>query len=90
VVLLAVNDTLADVRRTIDLSEFATGGQEIAVWTLVDRDRAGEPDATNGFGDPERICARRSRFAAPAARFEYQFPALSLSVLTWRVEDARR
>jgi alpha-N-arabinofuranosidase len=90
VVLLAVNDTTADVRRTLDLSEFATGGQGVAVWTLADRDRAGEPDATNGFGDPERIVARRSRFAAPASRFAYVFPALSLTVLTWRVEDARR
>ena len=53
--LLAVNATSNDITRPIDLSAFGEKGQELAVWTLADRDRAGEPDVTNSFGDPERV-----------------------------------
>jgi alpha-L-arabinofuranosidase len=90
VMLLAVNDTPAEIKRTIDLSEFGRGGQSMTVWTLADRDGAGEPDVSNSFGDPERISARASRFEAPAPCFEYVFPRLSLSVLTWKVEGVAR
>jgi alpha-N-arabinofuranosidase len=86
VVLFAVNQTLREVERPLDLSAFGGGGREVEVWTLADRDRAGEPDVTNGFGDPGRVGVVRSTLAAPAARFTCRFPALSLTVLRWRLD----
>ena len=53
--------------------------------TLADRDNAGEPDVTNSFADPDRVAHRSSRVLTRSSRFEYRFPALSLTVLTWRV-----
>jgi alpha-N-arabinofuranosidase len=85
VTVFAVNATLAEVTRPLDLSAFGEGGQEAAVWTLADRLGAGEPDAANGFADPERVAAVRSTLRAPSARFAYRFPALSLTVIRWRV-----
>jgi alpha-N-arabinofuranosidase len=90
VVLFAVNDSLDEVRRTLDLSAFGPGGRPVRAWTLADRDGAGEPDVTNNFGDPERVAPRPSRFDAPSPRFEYRFPALSLTVLEWPVGEAPR
>jgi len=57
------------------------------VWTLADRERAGEADVRNDFGDPERVSARESSFWAKSSRFGYRFPALSLTVLRWRVNQ---
>jgi hypothetical protein len=74
------------VERPLDLSAFGRAGQGLAVWTLTDRDAAGEPDVTNSFADPERVNARRSRFEAASPRFVYRFSPFSLSVLTWKVE----
>jgi dipeptidyl aminopeptidase/acylaminoacyl peptidase/alpha-L-arabinofuranosidase len=88
VVLFAVNPTLHDITRPLDLSAFG-GGQEVEVWTLADRLQAGEPDVANNFADPERIAVRSSRFRTSGARFDYCFPALSLTVLRWRVDLAK-
>jgi alpha-N-arabinofuranosidase len=85
VVLFAVNAALKEVRRPLDFSAFGTDGQEVSVWTLADRQGAGEPDVTNNFAEPERVSPVRSRFRAPAARFDFRFPALSLTVIEWRV-----
>ena len=85
VALLAINATLDEVMRPIDLSAFGERGQELSVWTLADRDRSGKPDVTNSFGDPERISLVESKFKAAGAKFNYQFPALSLTLLLWRV-----
>ena len=60
-------------------------GQAVEVWTLGDTRNAGERDVTNSFGEPERIVPRRSTFKPGSARFDYRFPALSLSVLKWVV-----
>jgi alpha-N-arabinofuranosidase len=87
VVLLAVNATLENVTRPIDLSAFGNQGQELSVWTLADRDRSGEPDVTNSFGDPERVSLVESKFKAAGAKFSYQFPALSLTLLRWQVNQ---
>ena len=38
---------------------------------------------TNSFAEPERIVPRRSAFTPASARFDYQFPPLSLTVLRW-------
>jgi alpha-L-arabinofuranosidase len=83
-VLFAVNDTPRDITRPVDLSAFGARGQRMRVWTLADRDRAGEPDARNSFGDPARIRVQQKAFRAQSPAFEYCFPALSLTVLEWR------
>jgi alpha-N-arabinofuranosidase len=85
VTLFAVNLELTDVTRPVDLGAFGKGGQEVEVWTLRDREKAGEPDVTNSFGEPERVAPVTSRFRAGSAKFEYLFPALSLTVLRWKV-----
>jgi hypothetical protein len=72
------------------LTAFGDATQEVEVWTLADRQKAGEPDVSNNFGDPERVAAMASRFKAESGRFTYHFPALSLTVLRWRVKDATR
>ena len=85
VTLFAVNDSLADITRPVDLSAFGGKGQDVRVWTLADRRRAGEPDVANSFADPERVVSTASKFAASSPRFAYRFPALSLTVMQWRV-----
>jgi hypothetical protein len=65
----------------VDLSAF--GGGELSVWTLADREPAGEPDVANSCAAPERVRPARSTRRV-AARFDYRFPALSLTVLRWR------
>jgi len=85
--LFAVNSGLADMTRTLDLTAFGDAAQEVEVWTLADRQKAGEPDVSNSFGDPERVAVTSSRFKTESGRFLYRFPALSLTVLRWRVKD---
>ena len=86
VVLFAVNDTRAGITCPLDFSAFGTKGQSIAIWTLTDRQLAGEPDVTNSFAEPERVAPMRTTFRADAARFDYPFPPLSLTVLRWKVK----
>jgi alpha-L-arabinofuranosidase len=86
VTLFAVNAGLSDVTRPVDLTAFGEAGQEVEVWTLTDRKKAGEPDVTNSFGAPERVAVVASRFKAASGRFAYRFPALTLTVLRWKLE----
>jgi len=90
VTLFAVNAGLSDVTRPLDLSAFGDAGQEVEVRTLADRRKAGEPDVSNSFGDPERVAVAASRLQAASGRFSYRFPMLSLTVLRWRVNEAAR
>jgi alpha-N-arabinofuranosidase len=83
--LLIVNDSLRPATRTLDLSAFGKAGQKAQVWTLADTKKAGEPDVTNTFAQPGRVVPVASKFAARSARFDYAFPALSLTVLRWKV-----
>ncbi len=85
VIIFSVNQGLQDISRTLDLTAHGDRGREVEVWTLADRQRAGEPDVTNSFADPDRVRVVRSKFTAPAARFTYRFPALSLTVLRWQL-----
>lgn len=87
VTLFVVNDGLKDVTRALDFSAFGSKGQEVEVRTLTDRRHAGEPDVANSFGEPERVAPVSSRLHAAGTRFESRFPALSLTVLRWRVVD---
>jgi alpha-N-arabinofuranosidase len=83
--LFAVNAGQNDVTRPLDLTAFGIAAQELEVWTLADRKKAGEPDVTNSFGEPERVAPATSRFPVTAGRFDYCFPALSLTVLRCKV-----
>jgi alpha-N-arabinofuranosidase len=85
VTLFVVNARREGVLRALDLSPFGNGGQDIAVWTLADREAAGEPDVVNSFAAPERVVSVRSKFPVASGRFRYRFPGLSLTVLQWRV-----
>ncbi len=87
VTLFAINSGLTDITRPIDLTAFGNSRQEVEVWTLADRKKAGEPDVTNSFEEPERITAVSSRLAAASGKFDFRFPALSLSVLRWKVKQ---
>ena len=84
VVLFAVNDTLQPITRPLDFSAFGAGARTVRVATLADRDQAGEPEVTNSFNDPDRMTPRMTTFPAASAKFDYQFPPLSLTVLTWK------
>jgi alpha-N-arabinofuranosidase len=83
--LLAVNTGPADVSRPLDLTALGATAQEVEVWTLADRKTAGEPDVANSFGEPERVVPVASRLKIDSGRFEYRFPALSLTVLRCKV-----
>jgi alpha-N-arabinofuranosidase len=84
VTLFAVNDTLRDITRPVDFSAFGIKGQDVLLWTLADRQRAGEPDVANSFAEPERVASAASKLAVSSPRFAYRFPALSLTVMQWR------
>lgn len=87
VTLFVVNPTFDDLSRTLDFSAFAKGVGELKIWTLSDRDNAGEPDATNSFADPERITAVASTMPiASSADVRYRFPKLSVTRLEFRVK----
>jgi alpha-N-arabinofuranosidase len=85
-VLFAVNSGAKELTRAIDLSAFGGEGREARVWTLTDTKRAGEPDATNSFAAPDRIVPVESKFTSPGTKFDYRFPAYSLTVIEWRVK----
>jgi hypothetical protein len=40
----------------------------------------------NSFGDPERVAPAASRHKVTSGKFDYRFPALTLTVLRWKVE----
>ena len=84
--MFIVNDTLAVITCPLDFSAFGSGGRGMAVWTLTDRQHAGEPDVANSFAEPERVTPVQTTFRARAARFDYPFPPLSLTVLRWKVK----
>jgi alpha-L-arabinofuranosidase len=85
-VLFAVNDSTEAVTRPLDLSAFSLLGKTAEVWTLADTKRAGEPDVTNSFGEPQRVVPARTTFKAESPRFTYRFPPLSLTVIRWRAK----
>jgi alpha-L-arabinofuranosidase len=84
VVLFAVNDTLKPITRPLDFSAFGSERRTVEVITLADRDQAGEPDVTNSFNDPDRMTPRTAKLQAASGKFDYQFPPLSLTVLSWK------
>jgi alpha-N-arabinofuranosidase len=85
VTIFIVNPTLDKITRPVDFSAFGNAGQQMEVITLADSKRAGEPDVTNSFDEPNRVVPMTSTFAAPAAKFEYHFEPLSLTVMRWKM-----
>lgn len=82
IALFAVNPTAEDLDRTLDLSAFGKGASELKVWTIRDRDAAGEPDATNNFDDPQRIAVVSSTIRASSlAGVDLRFPKLSITCI---------
>jgi alpha-L-arabinofuranosidase/outer membrane protein assembly factor BamB len=86
VTVFAINPTLSSVTRPMDLSSFGDKGQEATIWTLTDKRHADEPDVANSFAEPDRIVAVVSKVQAASARFDFSFPALSLTVIQWSVK----
>jgi alpha-N-arabinofuranosidase len=86
VTLFAVNDSLRAISRPLDFSAFGSKPQKVSVWILADKEHACEPDVTNSFDKPERISPMFLTFRARSASFSYTFPALSLTVLRWKVQ----
>lgn len=82
VMLFAVNSSRDDLDRTIDLSAFRSGRKELKVWTIADRENAGEPDITNSFDDPGRVAAVESMIhIEPGVPFHCRFARLSITCL---------
>ncbi len=82
-----VNSSENTIERSLDFSAFGKQGQTAEVWTLGDTQHAGEPDAVNSFLEPKRIIPVKSRFEAKKPQFTYAFPALTLTVMRWRVSN---
>jgi len=82
-VVYVVNSALQAISQTLDFSAHGVSARQLTVWTLADRDRAGEPDVTNSFDDPDRVKPVRSVVTTDTMALTYRFPALSLTVLTW-------
>ncbi|MCX6924356.1 MAG: hypothetical protein NT154_14250 [Verrucomicrobia bacterium] len=85
--IFAVNDTGDEIARTLDLTGLRLASQKASVWTLADRERAGEPDVSNSFDQPERVIPVRSKAHIRSATLDYAFPALSLTVLRFDLHD---
>jgi alpha-N-arabinofuranosidase len=81
IVLFAINSSLTDLSRTLDLTAFGNDARDVETCTLRDRKQAGEPDAVNNFDEPERVAPENARIRASSGRFFYRFPALTLTVL---------
>jgi len=71
--------------RVIDLSAFVSGGQEVRISTLADKEAAGEPDVANSFAEPDRVSPVESTARGATPRLEYRFPPLSLTVFELQV-----
>ncbi len=79
--LFIVNQTNQAQKRTIDLQALAPLGSHVTVWTLEDTEKAGERDALNSWMAPERIHLRQGSASVKESTLQYEFPALSLTVL---------
>jgi alpha-N-arabinofuranosidase len=84
--LFVVNKNLQAMNRVLDLSVFGVKAQDAEMWVLADKKKAGEPDAINSFAEPERIVTVKSTVKVTGASQSYRFPALSLTVIRWKVK----
>ena len=86
VTLFAVNSGPNDVTRPMDFSGFGGEGRDAEAWTLADTKRAGEPDVRNSFAAPNRVAVLESKHRATGTKFDYRFPAYSVTVIRWKVK----
>jgi alpha-L-arabinofuranosidase len=86
VTFFAVNSGPKDISRPMDLSAFGGEGRNAEVWTLADSKQSGEPDMINSFAAPNRVTVVESRFRALGTKFDYRFPAYSVTVVRWKVK----
>lgn len=84
--MFVINDEAAEASRTIDLSALVKSAGDVNAFTLADRDRAGEADVANSFDDPQLVAAVESKVHVTSSKFDYRFPALSLTVLRVKVK----
>lgn len=85
VTLFVVNDGLTAVQRVVNLSAFGKTGQTAEVWTIGDTKKAGMPDVVNSFADVERVKAVKKDVKLDSAKFSYRFPALTVTMIRWKV-----
>lgn len=76
--LFAVNSSVTDISRTLDLTQLHPKLGTAEVWTLADGKDSGMPDAANSFDEPNRIDVRRSTMSVRSARPTFRFPRLSI------------
>jgi alpha-L-arabinofuranosidase len=89
VTLFVVNDSVQDIGREIDLSAFHGQEHTATIWTLTDKQKAGEPDVANSFEEPERVAPSKSKVETKSTLLFYQFPALSLTVIRWPITSEK-
>jgi len=80
--IFVVNQTVQPRKQTIHLAALDPQADEVGVWTLADTLHAGERDAANSWHEPERIRTVSSRATLTRGKLAYQFPPLSLTVLS--------
>ena len=81
--LFVVNQTREPQKRVLDF-DLPAGAHlqpDAAVWTLADTAKAPERDAANSWSDPERIHTQAGKAAMAGSKLDYEFTALSLTVI---------
>ena len=78
--VFVVNESADAMKSTLNLSAFGVGAGA-DVQTLADRDKAGEPDVTNGFGDSERVGVKGASGKIVEGKVSVELPAWSLTVV---------
>lgn len=84
--LFTVNESLKPVVQPLDLSAFRKLDPSAEVWTLTDRHAAGEPDVSNSFSEPGRVSPVKANLANVRSNLVYTFPAISLTVVRFRLK----
>ncbi len=87
--LFTVNESLKPVVQPLDLSAFRKLDPSAEVWTLTDRHAAGEPDVSNSFSEPARVSPVKSSLSNVGPALGYTFPAISLTVLQFKIGALR-
>lgn len=79
--VIVVNHRAKTVAKTLRIRALSSVQPNANVWTVADADDARDPEATNGFQQPDRITCRATTLADAAKDFSYSFPALSVTLI---------
>jgi alpha-L-arabinofuranosidase len=79
--IYAVNESAMPRERSIQLAGFGTSASRARVFTLADRDRAGERTVGNSFADPDRIRTVESEIPIAGPEFVLQLPEISVTLV---------